>query len=97
MVHTSRVQKLPNRSWKAPHLVVQMVHTSRAQTKFPIQIGKSPHLVVVPELPHVHSSTRAHMERDERLRRRKERDREKRAQESRDERNARFITKAMTN
>ena len=73
-----------------------MVRMSRAQ-KFPIQIGKSPHLVVVPELPHMHSSTRTHMERDERLRRRRERDRERKAQEPRNERDARFITKAMTN
>ena len=76
--------------------LVEMVRTSRAQTEFPIQIGKSPHLVVVPELPHVHSSTRTHMERDKGLRRRRERDRERRAQESPDERDARFITKAMT-
>ena len=33
---------------------VAMVRTSRAQ-KFPIQIGKSPHLVVVSELPHMHA------------------------------------------
>ena len=50
---------------------------------------------MVPELPHVHSSARTHMERNERLRRRRERDRERGAQESRDERDARFITKAM--
>ena len=54
--------KIPKRNRKAPHLVVEMVRMLCAQ-KFPIQIGKSPHLVVVPELPHVHSHPHAHEKR----------------------------------
>ena len=56
------VCRVHENSQKKPHLVVEMVRMLCAQ-KFPIQIGKSPHLVVVPELPHVHIHPHAHEKR----------------------------------